>query len=76
MNYLKYFNNQLSDIFDKNQNVYVYGQNVATGSHLSGLTRNLKLTNNYNNCPNTWMSSYIISKNIIHFLLNLRIIST
>lgn len=33
--------------------------------------RNLKLTNNYNNCPNTWMSSYIISKNIIHFLLNM-----
>jgi pyruvate/2-oxoglutarate/acetoin dehydrogenase E1 component len=55
MNYLKYFNNQLSDIFDKNQNVYVYGQNVATGSHLSGLTRNLKLTKSsiLSNSPNS-----------------------
>jgi pyruvate/2-oxoglutarate/acetoin dehydrogenase E1 component len=55
MNYLKYFNNQISGIFSKNQNVYVYGQNIASGSYLSGLTRNLKLTNSsvLSNCPNS-----------------------
>jgi len=55
MNYLKYFNNQISSIFSKSQNVYVYGQNIASGSHLSGLTRNLKLTSSsvLSNSPNS-----------------------
>ena len=55
MNYLKYFNNQISGIFSKSQNVYVYGQNIASGSHLSGLTRNLKLTSSsvLSNSPNS-----------------------
>ena len=55
MNYLKYFNNKISGIFSKNQNVYIYGQNIASGSHLSGLTRNLKLTSSsvLSNSPNS-----------------------
>jgi len=55
MNYLKYFNELLSNTFSKNDNIYVYGQNVATGSCLSGLTRNLELTKNsiIANTPNS-----------------------
>ncbi len=55
MNFLNYFNNQLSDIFAQTQNVYIYGQNVASGSQLSGLTRNLKLTKSsiLSNSPNS-----------------------
>lgn len=47
----------------------------------SGITRdnilfkyrnlNIKLNRNYDNCPNTWMSSYIINKKIIKFLLDM-----
>tara|TARA_Y100001970_G_scaffold28581_1_gene35063 strand:- start:141 stop:1073 length:933 start_codon:yes stop_codon:yes gene_type:complete len=44
MTYLKYFNSTISNIFSKTENVYVYGQNVATGSMLSGLTRGLNLS--------------------------------
>tara|TARA_B100001540_G_scaffold304235_1_gene313725 strand:- start:1178 stop:2110 length:933 start_codon:yes stop_codon:yes gene_type:complete len=55
MNFLKYFNGLLSNVFSKNENVYVYGQNVATGSCLSGLTRNLELTKSSKiaNSPNS-----------------------
>lgn len=71
-NFIKNLNNFLKKIdnFDF-FNLNVIRPSGITTDNILFKYQNLKLTRNYGSYPNVWMSSYIISKNTIQFLLHM-----
>ena len=71
-NFLENVNNFLKkvDNFDF-FNLNVIRPNGISKDKILFKYKNLKLGSNYGSYPNVWMSSYIISKNTIQFLLNM-----